>query len=320
MTKRRRDNERAGLEGLDRVFAQLEGAPAGLHVIAPPSAKLPAGLPAPLIELYAHCDGARLFVDTIELCSAHEVTMPVAGRWRFGTIEGDGLSVDHRGRIWREDASIDDEVCDGTRIDRWLAGVVDAIRPLYDADGEFVEGVFDEDGEVVAAARERGLRAQLKRDPAASGPRWRLGLTLFEQGAVENARDELEQVVADDPALTWAWLDLARISERLGDLGNAIDEARMAAQTAEGLQHPQSGYFWAQLARLANRSGDDLLRAEAATKTSLLDPSLKQAQLAGARESLEIGDTASAKGLIDLLRAVWPRDLEVLELARKLDS
>ena len=159
----------------------------------------------------------------------------------------------------------------------------------------------------------------MKRDPAAPGVRWRLAHVLLEQGAVEDARNEMEQVVADDPAFAWAWLDLARISERLGELGGAVDEARMAAESAEGIQHPQAGYFWSQVARLATRTGDDILRAEAATRTSMLAPLLKQAQIAGAKESLEAGDTASAKGLVDLLRAVWPRDLEVLELARRVD-
>jgi hypothetical protein len=131
-------------------------------------------------------------------------------------------------------------------------------------------------------------------------------------------RLELEQVVADDPAFAWAWLDLARVSERLGEIGGAIDEARMAAEAAEGVQHVQAGYFWSQVARLAQRAGDDLVRAQAATKASLLAPGLKRDQLDGARERIEAGDKASAKGLLELLRAVWPRDLEVLELAKKL--
>jgi hypothetical protein len=61
-------------------------------------------------------------------------------------------------------------------------------------------------------------------------------------------------------------------------------------------------------------------RAEAATKASLLAPDLKKAQIEGARERLDAGDTASAKGLVEILRAVWPRDLEVLELARRVDA
>jgi len=94
----------------------------------------------------------------------------------------------------------------------------------------------------------------------------------------------------------------------------------MAADTAEGIGHPQAGYFWAQLARLAARAGDDVQRAQAATKSSLLAPELKRAQLDGARASLDAGDLASARGLLELLRAVWPRDLEVLELSRRLDG
>jgi tetratricopeptide (TPR) repeat protein len=168
--------------------------------------------------------------------------------------------------------------------------------------------------------REKQLRAQLKRDVAAPGPRWRLAHTLLEQGAAEDARNELEQVVADDPAFAWAWLDLARVSERLGEVGGALDEARMAADVAEGVQHPQAGYFWSQVARIAARNGNELARAEAATKASLLAPGLKRAQLEGARERLDAGDVGSAKGLVELLRSVWPRDLEVLELARRVDG
>jgi tetratricopeptide (TPR) repeat protein len=317
MARRRKDE--AG-SGLDRVIGAIEDAPAGLHDLDPPAERLPVGLPEGLIELYARCDGARLFLETIELVPSAEVVMAAPAKWRFGSIDGDAVSIDHRGRIWRFDASLEDDVLEGTRLERWLAGVVDATSLLYDRDGEFAEDAFGEDGEIAPQLRERQLRAQLKRDPAAPAPRWRLAQALLEQGAVEDARAELEQVVADDPAFAWAWLDLARISEQIGELGGAVDEARMGAQTAEGTQHPQAGYFWAQLARLASRAGDELLRAEAATKTSLLAPQLKRAQLEGARDSLEAGDRASAKGLLELLRAVWPRDLEVLELARQVEA
>jgi hypothetical protein len=305
---------------LERVFAVLDQAPPGLHDVEPPASALPAGLPPALIELYAHCDGLRMFVDAVELVPSTAVTMPVPGRWKFGEIDGDAISIDHRGKIWRADPSLDDDICDGTRLDRWLGGVLDATDLFYDADGEFADNVFDDEGEIEPAVRERSLRAQLKRDPAAPGPRWKLALALLEQGALENARDELEQVVADDPAFAWAWLDLARISERLGELGAAVDEARMGAETAEGVQHAQAGYFWAQLARLAVRSGDDMLRAQAATKASLLAPDLKSSQLAGANESLASGDVNSAKGLLEILRAVWPRDLEVLDLAKRVET
>jgi hypothetical protein len=318
MAKKRRGAPEG--EGIERVFAMLDEAPPGLHDVEPARSALPSGLPPELIELYSHCDGLRLFIDATEIVPATEVTMPVPGRWRFAESDGDPISIDQRGRIWRFDPSLDDDICDGTRLDRWLSGVLESTALLYDGDGEFADAVFDDEGEVLAEVRERQLRSQLKRDPAAPGPRWRLAHALLEQGAQDDARNELEQVVADDPAFAWAWLDLARISEKSGELTNALDETRMAAETAEAAQHPQAGYFWAQLARLGVRTGDEVLRAQAATKTSLLAPELKQAQLAGAREVLEAGDVASAKGLIELLRAVWPRDLEVLELARRVDT
>ncbi|MGE5184236.1 MAG: tetratricopeptide repeat protein [Acidobacteriota bacterium] len=313
MARKRADD----LDPLDRVLTALDDAPPGLHDVDPPADELPPGLPDPLIELYARCDGARLFVDTLELVASRDVRFD-NGRWRFALVEGDPVTLDHHGKVWRFDPSIEDDVCDGTRLDRWLAGQVDAIGELFDGDGEYADDVFDEDGEILVDVRERMLRAQIKRDAAAPAPRWRLAHVLIEQGATENARDQLEQVVADDPAFAWAWLDLARVSERLGEIGGAIDEARMAADVAEGVQHPQAGYFWSQVARLAARAGDGMTRAEAATKASLLAPGLKRAQIEGAKERLDAGDTASAKGLVELLRAVWPRDLEVLELAKRL--
>ncbi len=305
------------LDSLDRVFAALDDAPPGLHDVNAPTTDLPNGLPAPLIELYARCDGARLYVESLEIVPAHDVVFD-QGRWRFAQIDQDAIAIDHRGRLWRTDPSIEDDVCEATRIDRWISGELDALALLYDGDGEFADNVFDEEGEILPIIREQQLRAQIKRDAAAPGPRWRLAQVLLEQGAVEDARTELEQVVADDPVFAWAWLDLARVSERLGEVGGAIDEARMAAEAADGVQHPQAGYFWSQVARLAVRAGDDMVRAEAATKASLLAPNLKRSQIEGANERIEAGDHASAKGLIELLRAVWPRDLEVLDLERRL--
>jgi tetratricopeptide (TPR) repeat protein len=319
VAKKRRNDERGdgSPSGLDRVLELLDAAPAGLHDVAPPAAQLPSGLPEPLIDFYARCDGARLFLDSVELAASADVERR-GEHWVFGSLEGEDLLIDARGRIWRSDESLDDLVCEGTRLDRWFAGIVDAIAVLYDDEGEFADGSFDEDGELLPAVGERQLRAMLKRDPEAPGPRWRLGHALLAQDSATEGRAELEEVVAKEPGFAWAWLDLAKISERLGELPGAVDEARAAAEAAAG--HPQAGYFHAQLARLAGRAGDEATRAIAARRAAELAPELKAAQLAGARESLAAGDTASARGLIDLLRAVWPRDLEVLELAGRVEA
>jgi len=307
----------AKLDGLDRIFDLLDEAAPGLHDVEPPAPDLPGNLPEPLIELYARCDGARIFGDTLEIVPARDVAFD-QGRWQFATSNGEPVAIDHRGRIWMQDESIEDAVCEATRLDRWLAGEVDALALVFDGDGEFAEDVFDDDGEMMPVVREQQLRAKIKRDAAAPGPRWRLALVLLEQGADEDARNQLEQVVADDPVFAWAWLDLARVSERIGEVGGANDEARLAAEAPEGVQHTPAGYFWSQVARLAVRAGDEMTRAQAATRASLLAPDLKKSQIEGARERLAAGDQASAKGLLDLLRAVWPRDLEVLDLAKQL--
>ena len=307
----------AKLDGLDRVFDLLDEAAPGLHDVEPPAPDLPGNLPEPLIELYARCDGARIFVDSLEIVPARDVAFD-NGRWQFATRDGEAVALDHRGRVWMHDETIEDAVMESTRLDRWLAGELDALGLVFDGDGEFAEDVFDDDGDMLPVVREQQLRAKIKRDAAAPGPRWRLALVLLEQGADEDARNQLEQVVADDPAFAWAWLDLARVSEKVGEVGGAIDEARMAAEAAEGTQHPQAGYFWSQVARLAVRNGDEMTRAQAATKASVLAPELKKSQIEGARERLAAGDEASAKGLVELLRAVWPRDLEVLDLAKQL--
>lgn len=321
MAKRRKDDRGDdGPSGLDRVFAALDAAPAGLHDLTPPAAQLPGGLPEALIELYARCDGLRMYIDSVELwpSAAVEARDGGTGRWAFGELEEQELVIDARGRIWRTDESLDAEVCEGTRLDRWLAGLYDALGVLYDADGEFADGVFDDDGELVPAVGERQLRAMLKRDPGAPGPRWRLAHALLAQDQLADGRHELETVVAGDPSFAWAWLDLARISERVGELPGAVDEARAAAEAAA--THPQAGYFHAQLARLAALAGDEPTRAAAARRAADLAPDLKTAQLDGARESLAEGDLGSARGLLDLLRAVWPRDLDVLALARQLEA
>nr|HEX4318041.1 hypothetical protein [Kofleriaceae bacterium] len=315
MAKRRDE-----LAGLDRVFAQLADATPGLHDLEAPAPVLPDGLPEPLIELYAHCDGARLFHDGVELLAARDVETDDDGRAKFALLEGEPVGLDDRGRVWRADASLDDVVCEGTRLDRWIAGVVDAIGLLYDFDGEFEDGIFDEDGELLPAIAEKQLRAQLKRDPRAPGARWRLAHALLAQDQFDPGRHELEEVVQHEPSFAWAWLDLARLSERSGELAGAVDEARAGAEAATAAGHGQAGYFWAQLARIAVLANDDVARAGAAKRATELAPGMKRDQLAGAKDSLAAGDTDSARGLMALLKAVWPRDLEVLALDREIKN
>src|SRR5690349_20515825 len=98
MAKKRADD----LDPLDRLFASFDDAAPGLHDVDPPCDELPAGLPAALIELYARCDGARLFVDSLEIAPSEDVVFD-NGRWRFATLDSESVAIDHRGRIWCAD-------------------------------------------------------------------------------------------------------------------------------------------------------------------------------------------------------------------------
>src|SRR5690606_37437306 len=203
----------------------------------------------------------------------------------IGEIGGDDLFVDAEGRVWRLESDTGECLEEGSRLDRWLLGVVEAEAMLYDRDGEFVEEAFDEEGELLDAVSERMLRRVLKRDRDAPAPAWRLAQTLLRQDKLAQAREQLERLVARRPGFGWAWFDLSRISERLGDLASAFDEMQAAAEADPGYEH--AAHFWAQAARLAAAMNDEARRSACASKALALDPDLVAVQRQGAEASLE---------------------------------
>jgi hypothetical protein len=303
---------------VDRIVDALERSPSGLHDLGDASINIPDEWPAALADVYFAFDGARLFNESIVLTPSTAVERD-GQHWVVGDVGGDEIRVDKKGRVWRLDEETGDQVMDGSAFDRWLHGVIDAETLLFDGDGEFAEAAFDDAGDVTAEVEQARLRAQMKRDARAPGPRWRLARLLARQGDTERARILLEEVVHHLPDFPWAWLDLARIGEQVGELDSAYDEAQMAAEAAEKSHHDQVGYFWAQAARLAARRGAEAERARCAARALAADPGLVRAQIAGAEQNLEDGDLASARGLAALARAVAPRDLTAADLARRID-
>jgi hypothetical protein len=303
---------------VDRIVDALERSPSGLHDLGDASINIPDEWPAALADVYFAFDGARLFNESIVLAPSTAVERD-GQYWVVGDVGGDEIRVDKKGRVWRLDEETGDQVMDGSAFDRWLHGVIDAENLLFDGDGEFAEAAFDDAGDVTAEVEQARLRAQMKRDGRAPGPRWRLARLLARQGDTERARILLEEVVHHLPDFPWAWLDLARIGEQVGELDSAYDEAQMAAEAAEKSHHDQIGYFWAQAARLAARRGAEAERARCAARALAADPGLVRAQIAGAEQNLEDGDLASARGLAALARAVAPRDVTAADLARRID-
>jgi tetratricopeptide (TPR) repeat protein len=304
---------------VDRIVGALERWPDGMHDLGEPRVDVPLDWPAAVIDVYLAFDGGRLFGDSLTLTEiAQAPPWDDAGRLPIIDWLGEALTVDRDGKVWRDDAETGEPVCDGSRFDRWLSGAIDATALLFDRDGEWNDEVFTEDGELADATVLAMAKAQVRRDPRAPGPRWRLARALTARGDLDTARAELEEVVAAAPGLAWAWLDLARLSERLGATGGAIDEAEAAADADPAHEH--RGHFLAEAARLAATAGDEPRRAALATRALAATPGLVAAQLAGAEDQITAGELDAAAHLVALARAVAPRDLAALDLARRLEA
>jgi tetratricopeptide (TPR) repeat protein len=319
---------------IDQVYEQLLQAPAGLHHWQAPSGAPPASAPTSLHELYVLIGAAELFHETLLIAPACDVSIAdvsavtQAGRqaqlWQFASIDGDTLAVASDGAVYQWDDTVDEFISIGSSLDNWLWGTIDAMQLRYDAEGEYLDDVFDDDGELCQDMVITQLKAQLKRDRKSVGLRWRLGTALVAKGDVKRGREELEACVDAAPDFYWAWLELARVSERLGEFAGAYDEASAAAQTAERLNAGPAmigpaGYLWSCTARYASKAGQSALREAAASKVHALAPLMRSEQLTGLHQCIEQADFVSAQRLIELLRAVWPRDIEVLDGARKLE-
>jgi hypothetical protein len=315
---------------LDRLVAAVGEAASGLHWLGPGAKVLDASWPAAMSEVYRRFDGASLFLDTVVLVPATQVEeerREGAGLtederrsifYGVGEIEGDALYVDEDGRVWRVEEDTGEWLLEGSRLDRWLLGVFEAQGMLYDREGEFSDAAFDEEGDLAADMSERMNRRLLKRDREAAAPRWRLARAMVQQGKLAEAREQLEAVVAAQPAFAWAWFDLGRISEKLGELPGALDEMEAAAQARPGYEH--AGYFWAQAARLAHAAGDEARRAACAREALAQAPDLVARQRDGARESLEEDELEAARELAETAVALAPRDLMALDLLARVQA
>jgi tetratricopeptide (TPR) repeat protein len=299
-----------------RLSAALDQYADGVHRLGEPAAALDADLPAGLRAVYQRFDGADLFQDGL-------VLHPVArwqrdgGRARVGELGGDALWVDlETGVLWRVEEDTGEWLVEGTCLDRWLWGWVEAEGLLYDREGEFRGDVIDAEGELTEATAIEHERRVLRRDRDAAAPRWRLARALARGGQVEAARRELEEVVSRHPRFGWAWYDLARLSESLGQLAGARDEALAAADADPHYEH--AGFFLGWAARLAALAGDEAARADLAARARRADPDLPRRQLEGACASAEAGDVAAARELVELVLALEPRDLAALDLRRRL--
>lgn len=314
---RARRDEHEIAERAEWITKKLGEYGAGIHRLGNPAMMLDLELPEGVRAICREFDGAELFHESIRLRSAREIRKAEEG-FQVGEVFGDEVFVDESGAVWRFDRDVEELLLEGTSFDRWLAGAIDAEAVVYDLDGEFRDDVFDEDGELTDQAEiERGKR-QLKRDPRAVAPKWRMARALSGSGYDAAARTLLEEVVEEGPDFPWAWFDLARISENLGSPDVASEEAEHAASVRPDYDY--NVFFLAHAARLAQLAGQDERAEKLARNVLALDPSLPRHHVEAARQQIEEGDRAAARELLILAKVVAPRDLQVIDLLSQLEN
>ena len=297
------------------ITAQLAEYGDGVHRLGDPAVVLDSALPASVDTMCREFDGAELFHETIILLPGSRMEME-DGLLRVGECAGDNIYVAQDGSVWRLERDTSELLPEGTRFDRWLAGAIDAESVVYERDGEFRDDVFDEEGELSNRAAADRERKQLSRDAKAVAPRWRLARSLSNQGKLAQARDYLESVVEAKPDFPWAWFDLSRISEEMGALEAACDEAEMASQAKEDYEH--AAFFLGHAARLAHQAGLEEREKTLAQAVLAMDPDLPRRHREGARELIAAGDSEAARQLLQVAKVLAPRDLETLDLLRQL--
>lgn len=310
--------DRSIVERAEWIVERLAQYGDGIHRLGGPALMLDASLPEAVEAICREFNGAELFHESLVLLPGSEIRAGEDGRFRVAEVGGDDIYVDAKGAVWRFDRDMEEALPEGTRFDRWLAGAVDAETVLYDSDGEFFDDIFDEEGELTAESEAERSRRQLKRDPKAVAPRWRLARAFVDAGNFASARKTLEEVVEAHADFPWAWFDLARISEELGDFEAASDEAEQAAVVRADYEY--GVFFLAHAARLAQLAGSAPRSKALADRVIALDPELPLRHVEGARERIEAGDSDAARELLVLAKVVAPRNLQVIDLLAQLES
>ncbi len=310
----------------DRFRDALSRLPDGLIRAAPAAtaaeiaaleARLGRALPEGYASFVRSFDGADLFHEAIVVAGVgagaprgllelndpndDDAATARAGELTFAeAIVGDRFALDVDGRVIRRRAGSEERAVAGSTFERWLDAVVARERILYDADGEFAEDVFDEDGEelrplIVLRQAERALKA----DPGAAEAHHERGVALRRLGRGDESLDAFAAATSLDPGNPWPWFDLGRAALDAGrDPARALDAFREAAAREAG---PSGARLLAWAARAAGTLRDDAAAAEARAAALARDPSLVEA-LARAEAQARLEDDEDARAENEALR------------------
>ena len=315
---------------LDRVEERLVDAPFGFHHCGEALADdgwEPSSLSNGAQMLWRRWNGLELANGGVRIFPAEELTSQTQLAHDAGlVIEGD-IVIGERGADlvvvsfdpWEEGAEVllvDDQggrSPSNASVASFILAQFAEFSVLYDEEGEFQEGIFDEDGELTSEAHRRLHRRHLDFDADAPLARLRLGQLLREEGETRAACREFTQVLKRAPNYAWAQFEQARAQLRLGEGRRAQEGFKRALEleTDDFLRV----YFLAWSAMAAE---SEEARARFVSAVEAASPEFSANQDAAAREALERGQHARAAELIELGLCVSPRSLGLLELQRTL--
>jgi tetratricopeptide (TPR) repeat protein len=292
-------------EGVHRL-----GAPA-------PAAALAQVADAELRDVLASWNGAELFIDAYSIFAAGEAETDDQVTWFGATALGDRLGLAD-GLVVRLEEDTGELLVEGTSFARWLDATVVADGVYYDREGEWLDDVFDDDGEVAPAASQKREKKAHKIDPGAPAPAWRLAKAQARSGDAGGARKTLEALVEETRDFAWAWFDLGRLRHGSGEVAAAEAAFATAADAGAAQGSELAGWFAAHAARMAAERKDEAARARHTERALALDPEVARAQRRAAAARFDEGNVDEARELAALAAALLPRDLEVAELTRRI--
>lgn len=314
---------------LDRVEDRLVDAPDGWHAVgeaATAEALAGSKLPETARLLWARWDGMTLAHGAVVVFPLAELDEATA-RARAEDLLADGdLVIGERGRDlfvlaadpWEEGADVVLVEEDGQRnpyastVGHLVLAELGELSIVYDEEGEFCGDLFGDDGELTPVVERRVVRRRLDLDPDAPMARFRLGQLLRRAGELRAAATELRGVLKRAPDYVWARFELARALVELEKSEAAAAAFQEAAQAAKDPGIRGVCLAWAAL---TSEGAQRVAHAAAALEAY---PGLAAAYEAGACEAIEHGDEDHARELVQLGLAVSPRQVALLDLARKL--
>ena len=322
----------------DRIEDRLRDAPLGLHRVGPPASEealARAELPEEAAALWSRWDGMDLGNEEVRLLSLADQARATQAAEAAGILASGDRVVGELGLAllvlpadpWEAGGDVVLVEEDGERapyassVIRLALGLVAEMSLLYDEEGEYCEGLFDEFGALEVRAERRLLRRRLDFDEDAPFPRFRLGQLLRRGGELPAARAELRKMLQCAPEFAWGHWELGRTELELGERAEDPEprgKERAQASFAAAADKTQEPHLRALFLAWQARASEGEVREALARQVLGLDPGFVAARRQAVREALEDEDLDRAREWLELGLVVGPRDLELLQLRARV--